>query len=380
MSVLPRHDLVHADERRVFVYGELADGAALRGGPETETHLGEIHRRLDLLTGEWVVISPHRNVRPLDEVVEPAERECPICAGGLELPFAYGAAVFENRFPSLVAQPPPPPLAGLAGPAQGRCEVVVYTSRHETSFGSLTPDELGRLLAIWIDRSRELWADDRHELVLVFENRGAEAGATLSHPHGQIYAFDHLPPIALRKAEEHRRHRERGDGCLGCAVVEREAGGPRVVVPNDSFVVGVPFAPRWPYEVAVRARRHGLGRLADLADRERLDLLRALRDVALRYDALFELEAPYLMVAQEAPRDQPDWHLSFEFFPFRRSAAASKIRASVETGTGLFLNDVLPEHAAERLAALDVRAEPIGETSLFEVEPVGRLLETEVVS
>jgi UDPglucose--hexose-1-phosphate uridylyltransferase len=340
---LPRHDLVHADGRRVLVYGEL-DAAAELG--RAEASVGDIHRRRDLLTGEWVVISPKRNVRPLDQLDD--DRSCPLCPGGLELLFAYEAAVFENRYPSLVADPPAVAAADAA-PAQGRCEVVVYTARHETSFGALTPNELGRLLAIWTDRSRELWADERHELVLVFENRGGEAGATLSHPHGQIYAFDHLPPIVRRKARAHDEHRARTGRCLGCDVVANEAGSSRVVLGNESFSVAVPFAPRWPFEVHVRARRHGLERLTDLREDEQVDLISALRGVALRYDALHGAGTPYLLAAQEAPRGQDDWHLAFEFYPLRRSRTASKIRASIETATGLFLNDVLPETAAEAL-------------------------------
>jgi UDPglucose--hexose-1-phosphate uridylyltransferase len=369
VNVLPRHDLLHDDGRRVFVYGDVGAGSRLapRGA---ETGLGGIHRRFDLLTQEWVAMSPARNVRPLDTAEPNGDEDgCPVCAGGLELPFPYEAAVFENRFPSLVADPPAPPADELTAPARGRCEVVIYTSRHDTSFGRLAPLELGRLLAIWTDRSRELWADEAHELVLTFENRGAEAGATLAHPHGQIYAFDHLPPIAAAKTDAHRRYRAQKDRCLGCDAVHRESASARVVLPNDSFAVGVPFAARWPYEVAVRARRHGLGRLADLTPAEQLDLVRALRGIALRYDALFGFECPYLMVAQEAPRSQPDWHLAFEFFPFQRNRATIKIRASVETATGLFLNDVLPEEAARDLAGIEVATSPLDESCLFAVQP-----------
>ena len=391
---LPRWDLFHDDGRRVFVYGDLAAGSRLT--PGLETGLGGIHRRLDLLTDEWVVVSPTRNVRPLDtadrngDEKDEAEHEgdseagglgarrcrdaegvnsCPLCPGGIELPFSYEAAVFENRFPSLVADPPAPPADELAAPARGRCEMVVYTSRHDTCFGQLAPVELGRLLALWIDRSRALWADPRHEFVMIFENRGAEAGATLSHPHGQIYAFDHLPPITAATVEAHRRHRAAEGSCLGCELVARESGSTRTVASNETFVVGVPFAPRWPYEVAVRAHRHGLSRLGDLTSAEQLDLARALRDVALRYDALFAFECPYLMVAQEAPRDQPDWHLAFRFFPFHRSRSTTKIRASVETATGLFLNDVLPEDAARALAGLGIAAPTLDDSCLFAVEP-----------
>ena len=375
MNSLCRHELVYDDGRRVFVYGGLGAGSSLthRGA---ETVPGGIHKRFDLMTREWVAISPARNVRPLDTAGPGDDEEgCPVCPGGIELPFAYEAAVFENRFPSFVAEPPPPPPVDLTAQSCGRCEVVIYTARHDTCFGQLAPVELGRLLAIWVDRSRELWNDERHELVLIFENRGAEAGATMSHPHGQIYAFDHLPPITTAKAEAHRHHRSHEDRCLGCDVVTRESVSPRVVTPNDSFAVGVPFAARWPYEVAVRARRHGLSRLGDLDSAEQLDLARAIRDVALRYDALFGFECPYLMVVQEAPRSQPDWHLAFEFFPFHRSRTTTKIRASVETATGLFLNDVLPEDAARRLAELEVSAAPIDADCLFVVEAAaGRMV------
>jgi UDPglucose--hexose-1-phosphate uridylyltransferase len=369
VNVLLRHDLVHDDGRRVFVYGDLGAGSKLaqRGA---ETGLGGIHRRFDLLTREWVAMSPTRNVRPLDTADGNSDEDgCPVCAGGIELPFPYEAAVFENRFPSFVADPPAPPPDELMGPARGRCEVVIYTSRHDTCFGQLAPLEHGRLLAIWTDRSRVLWAEDQHELVLIFENRGAEAGATLAHPHGQIYAFDHLPPIAAAKADAHRRYRAQEGRCLGCDAVDRESGSERIVLSNDSFAVGVPFAARWPYEVAVRARRHGLARLADLTPSEQLDLVRALRDVALRYDALFGDECPYLMVAQEAPRSQPDWHLAFEFFPFQRSPTTTKIRASVETATGLFLNDVLPEEAARDLAGTEPATSPLDASCLFVVRP-----------
>jgi UDPglucose--hexose-1-phosphate uridylyltransferase len=356
----------------VLVYGCPSDSTELHTSPSFGRRTAEIHRRLDLLTHEWVVISPERNVRPNDpESAEGTDTACPICPGGVELPFLYDAAVFENRFPSLAGKPPEPPAADSAtAPALGRCEVVVYTPRHESSFAGLTPLELGRLLAIWVDRSTSLWADVRHQFVFSFENRGVEAGATLSHPHGQIYAFDHLPPITRAKVAAHRLEREQRRACLGCAVT-RSAGGDRAVMENQSFAVAVPFAPRWPYEVTVRARRHGLGRLVDLDREERVHLLQALREVALRLDALLGAGAPYLMAVQEAPRDEPDWHLSFDFFPLRRGRTSTKIRASVETATGLYLNDVLPETAARRLAELDLAAQaPIGPEHLFRVEAV----------
>jgi UDPglucose--hexose-1-phosphate uridylyltransferase len=324
-----------------------------------------IHQRFDLLTREWVAISPARNQRPLDSASNAAARRCPICPGGAELPFPYEAAVFENRFPSFMAAPPDAPPYRLANASKGRCEVVVYTPRHDASFAGLSATEMARVLAIWTDRSNELWADPQHEFVLVFENRGADAGATLTHPHGQIYALDRVPPRAAVKASAHSAHRAAYGRCLGCALIADAED--REIAPNASFAVAVPFAPRWPYEVAVRARRHGAGRLSDLAPQEIADLGNALRSVAIKLDYVFAREVPYLMVAQEAPRDQSDWHLAFEFYPLLRSASALKIRASVETASGVFLNDVVPEEAAHRLVSADGRVDPLTAGDLLRV-------------
>jgi UDPglucose--hexose-1-phosphate uridylyltransferase len=371
MKTLNRHELYHADGRRLLVYGLLA--GSLGEEPEAEA-AQPIHKRWDAFTGAWVGIAPARNARPLDSVAAAAE-PCPFCPGGLEVPFPYEAAVFDNRFPSFrQAPPPPPPLPGPTGPALGRCEVVLYTDRHEASFGDLSPAELARVVAIWVDRSRELWRDPDHAYVCIFENRGSEVGATIAHPHGQVYALDHVPPVVAAKAAAHERHREETGECLSCAATRTDALSDRLIAGNDTFVVAVPFAARWPFEVAVRARRHGLRRLTDLDPVEQRDLALALRDVVRRYDALFDLPIPYMMVAQEAPVDEPDWHLAFELYPLQRAPGATKIRASVETGLGLFLNDVAPEDAARRLGVLSVAAEPIEPDELFvvpEPRPVG---------
>jgi UDPglucose--hexose-1-phosphate uridylyltransferase len=367
MRSLARHALVHADGRRLLVYGELCGGL---GDERPADEQDAIHKRLDVFTDSWIAISPARNTRPLDSDADAADTAdpCPFCPGGAEVPFPYEAAVFDNRFPSFRPDPPPAPvLDGPTAEALGRCEIVLYTYRHEASFGSLSPTELARVVAVWVDRARELWDDPAHAYVCVFENRGAEAGATIAHPHGQIYALDHVPPAPAAKAAAHRSYREEQNGCLSCAATLADSRSERVLSDNDSFVIAVPFAPRWPFEAAVRARRHGLRRLADLEPSEQRDLAAALRDVARRYDALFDFPLPYMMVAQEAPRGEPDWHLAFELYPIHRAPGVTKIRASVETGLGLFLDDVAPEDAARRLASLEVAAEPIELDELFTV-------------
>lgn len=366
---LPRTDLPLADGRTIRIYGEL------RGSPReplVRREPADLHLRHDALTATWIAISPARNLRPHESSVDapgaksepaaaipgsPAEvYGCPLCPGGPELPFAYEAAVFDNRFPSLVPDPPPVPDPADPGfaPARGRCEVVMFTNRHEGNFATLTPAETARVIAVWRDRTSELWEDPRNAFVMPFENRGAEIGATLSHPHGQLFAFDHLPPMIERRVVALEEARARAGSCLSCTVVARERESGRIIQEDPHWAIGVPFAARWPYEVHVRATRHGVRRLADMRPAEAISLAHALHGVVERYNALFGFELPYMMIVHEAPRGADDWHLAVELYPPHRTRELLKIRASVETATGLFINDTLPEAGAQRLAAIPI--------------------------
>jgi UDPglucose--hexose-1-phosphate uridylyltransferase len=350
---LPRHTFEGPDGRRLHVYGEL------RGRPGADWPRVEpaaLHLRFDRLSATWIAFSPARNVRPHSTDRPPGGPVCPLCPGGPEVSFSYDAAVFDNRFPALLAEPPPVPDLPFVAPSTGRCEVVLYTEEHVGSLGTLDPVALARVLAVWRDRSAALWADPRHRFVLVFENRGDGVGATLSHPHGQIYAFDHLPPFIAGRAAALATARAAAGSCLTCETVEADRTSARLLGADDHFVTAVPFAPRWPFEVHVRARRHGLRRLADLAPAEQRALAAALHAAVVRYDGLFGWELPYMMVILEAPAGADDWHLAVEFLPPHRNERLTKVRASVETVTGLFINDSLPEETAARLAAVRVPA------------------------
>jgi UDPglucose--hexose-1-phosphate uridylyltransferase len=364
---LPRTTLRHGDGRCLFVYGEHGPTTALSAGDGPPHGL---HLRHDALTDTWIGVSPARNTRPLTTGAENVSGSasaalnsaepppsCPLCPGGPEVPFPYTAATFENRFPSLVLDPPAAPhLEGATAPSAGRCEVVLYTSQHTGSLASLSPVRLASVIAIWADRSQELWQDPEIAHVMVFENRGDAVGATIDHPHGQIYAFDRLPPLTRDRVATLRAHRDTHDRCLSCSVVALDqAAEGRHVLENDSFTVTIPFAARWPYEVHVRARRHGLGRLHQMTADERRDLAHALRGVVTAYDALYERPLPYMMTVMEAPNDDAgavqDWHLAFEFLPPNRAVDRMKVRASVETATGFFINDTVPERTAHDLIA-----------------------------
>jgi UDPglucose--hexose-1-phosphate uridylyltransferase len=242
------------------------------------------------------------------------------------------------------------------------CEVVVYTPRHDASLRTLAPEQVRRLVDVWTDRYAELAALERIDYVFIFENRGKEIGVTLTHPHGQIYAFPYVPPRVQREYDVAFEHHEHYQRCLMCDVVEREQKtGERIVAESAGFVAYVPFAARVPYEVHVAATEHRPS-LLGLTDGERDGLAAILRDVQATYDALWDREMPYTMSMHQAATDgveRPGEHLHIEFMPPYRAREKLKYLAGVETGAGTFINDTSPEEKAAELRS--VRLEARGE-------------------
>ncbi|MBW8487527.1 galactose-1-phosphate uridylyltransferase [Actinomadura sp. PM05-2] len=296
--------------------------------------------RLDPLLDEWVIVAAHRQHR----TNLPAADACPLCpsAGGrrTEIPApGYHVVTFENRYPSLGGPP-----------AGGRCEVVCFTDEHGSSFSALPDRRLATVARAWTHRTRELSRLPGVRYVFVFENRGDEIGATLQHPHGQIYAYPFVPSRVARAAEVARRYREERGGCLPCAVVAAERAGGRVVAETGRFVAFVPEAARWPFEVHIHPLRHAAS-LPDLAEDEQAELMALYRDVLRRFEGLFERPAPYMAHLDQAPvgGDAGLAHLSMRVFTPRRAADKLKYLAASESGAGAFINDVLPEDAARML-------------------------------
>jgi UDPglucose--hexose-1-phosphate uridylyltransferase len=372
VSSLPRRDVVHPDGRWFHLYGDVdADTVTALEHADRETGYDPSHlqSRFDRLTGSWVLVSPSRNVRPSAAVSGAGAPACPLCPGGPELPGPYELAVFDNRFPSL--SPEAPEVSGeLVAPSRGRCLVVVYTSEHVANVAELTPQQLVDVVTVWRDRTSALW-EAGHRYVMAFENHGNEVGATLPHLHGQIYAIDHEPPAIGVKRRAHEAHRSEHGTCLGCTLVADDVDADRVIHENDHFVAASPFASRWPLEVHVRAKRHGVRRLGDLSDAALTDLASALDAVISRYDGLWGFELPYLMCVQEAPDGVDDWHLHVEMLPPHRNQTRLKVRASVETALGVFINDTLPEANAEALAAVPVTLRDFSLTTVRSIAAVG---------
>ena len=316
-------------------------------------------RRYDPTTGEWRMFARHRQ----DRTFLPPEDRCPLCPTvdparptEIALP-GFDVAVFENRFPSLVPEPPEPDVAGSdlypVAPAAGANEVVVYSDDHDLQLADMEVGHIARVVDVWADRYAELGAREEVAYVFVFENRGVAVGVTLHHPHGQIYAYPEIPPRPRRELDVALAHLERHGTCVFCDVVARErADGVRVVAENESFLAFVPFAARFPYEVHVVARRHAPS-LLDLTGAERRSLAELLRALLGGYDRLFGFPLPYVMAIHQAPADDGRHravsHFHMEYTPVHRTATKLKYLAGSELGAGAFLNDTAPEDTAARL-------------------------------
>jgi UDPglucose--hexose-1-phosphate uridylyltransferase len=330
-----------ADGRELIYFdrGDDADRSAIdtRTLPAT-TSASEL--RYDALLEEWVTIAAHRQERTF----LPPSEECPLCPSRpghpTEIPASdYDVVVFENRFPSY----------GRPGP--GRCEVVCFTSDHDTPFAALPPEQVGTVMEAWADRTAELSALPGVEQVFCFENRGEEIGVTLSHPHGQIYAYPFVTPQTVRMLAAAKKHRERTGRSLFADVLAAERSDEvRVVGANDLWTAFVPQSARWPFEVHLYPHRQ----VADIAvltldEREAFGALYV--DVLRRFDRLFDSPMPYIAAWHQAPVrvDRDLGYLHLELFSARRAPGKLKHLAGSEAAMGAFVNDVFPEDAARRL-------------------------------
>ncbi len=348
------------DGRRLVLYGRapIAAGAPPIPGPPV---VANSHLRWHPLRGEWVAYAAHRE----DRTFLPPPEYNPLApttsaAHPTELPAgSYDVAVFENRFPTLTDPAPPPPDAIVpTAPATGVCEVVVFTQDPAATLGGLPLDHLELVIDVWGDRTAEIGGRDEIRYVMPFENRGVEVGVTLQHPHGQLYAYDFVPPVAARELARQKVYLDaNGRGLLEDHIAAELRDGRRVLYTGDAAVAFVPACARYPYETWVAPRRP-VPTVAALLPGERADLARALKTVLLKYDGLWQRRFPYIMVIHQAPTDgdaHPEAHLHLELYPPYRSRDRLKYLAGTEIGAGMFANDALPEEKAAELRAVDVR-------------------------
>jgi UDPglucose--hexose-1-phosphate uridylyltransferase len=322
--------------------------------------------RQDPLTGEWISIAAARQNR----VVMPSAGLDPLApqspGNPSEIPSVYDVAVFENRSPAFGPALPAPGSTeadpahlrgtGLARsvPAFGRCEVVCFSPAREGAFGSVSRSRARTVIEAWADRTAVLSSLPSSAQVYIFENRGAEIGVTLQHPHGQIYAYPYITP----RTSQLLRQIDAYGPSLFTDILKGEQAGPRVLLAGEHWTAFVPFAARWPVEAHLLPNEH----VADFAEttkaqRDELALLylRLLRGL----DALYDDPTPYIAAWHQAPvrshRDSARLHL--RLMSPRRGPAKLKYQAGSESGMGAWIGDIPPETQAERLRAAITRAD-----------------------
>jgi UDPglucose--hexose-1-phosphate uridylyltransferase len=328
----------------------------------------EPHRRFNPLTGEWVLVSPHRAQRPWLGQVETAtvpaalayDPDCYLCpgnerAGGARNPHYQTTFVFTNDFAALKPEVQSASMdeSGrgllLSESEAGVCRVVCFSPRHDLTLARMTVPEITSVVDVWTEQYAEIGALPYINYVQIFENRGEIMGCSNPHPHGQIWANQTIPNEPRKEQESQRAYMAKNGSCLLCDYLRLEIQArTRVVAENADFVAFVPFWAVWPFEVILLTKRHS-------ADFTSLDLTvrPALADifkqVTTRYDNLFEISFPYSMGFHQSPTDgqeHPEWHFHAHFYPpLLRSATVRKFMVGYEMLAGP-QRDITPEQAA----------------------------------
>jgi UDPglucose--hexose-1-phosphate uridylyltransferase len=352
--------LTKADGRTLLLYGRQPVPELDAPSPMGVASLPNAHLRWHPLRGEWVAYAGHRQNRTF---LPPAEYN-PLAPTRdpfhpTEVPAgSWDVAVFENRFPTLtLGAHDPPDLHVQTAPGKGVCEVIVFTQDPAASLGRLPLDHLELLIEVWADRYLELGARPEIEYVFPFENRGIEVGVTLHHPHGQLYGYPFIPPVAARELEQQAGYLARhGRGLLEDFVAREISEGTRLIYQGPEVAAFMPVCARYSYEIWIAPKRPAPS-FAALTAPERRDFARALKTTLMRYDGLWGQPFPYILAFHQAPTDgtdHPEAHLHAEFYPAFRMPGRLKYLAGSEVGAGMFTADTLPEQKVLELQAVDV--------------------------
>lgn len=326
------------------------------------------HRRRNLLTGEWVLVSPHRTERPWqgheDKAHDaPAEYDpnCYLCpgnarAGDIVNPDYEDLFVFDNDFPALLDETSPKPhddTMFALEPVRGRCRVICYGPRHDLALHRMDLAGMQRVIRAWMEQSEAL--STQYEWVQIFENRGALMGASSPHPHGQVWAIDALPTEAAKESDHQSRYfLETGNRLLLDYLAAEIDSQERLIYENEDWVALVPYWATWPFESIIIPRR-GVSRLHELSGTEEQSLAELLKAVLGKYDGLFDAPMSFSMGWHSAPSSTAAseyWQLHAHIYPpALRSATIQKFMVGFEL-LAEKQRDITAESAAERLRNL----------------------------
>lgn len=331
----------------------------------------QTHRRLNLLTGEWVLVSPHRTERPWQGQTEASPKEttlrfdpeCYMCPGnrranGVVNPQYTSTFAFDNDFAALRSDTTADASGDdmlVARGEPGRCRVVCFSPRHDLTIARMTRPDIRTVVDLWIAELQELSRAPGVGYVQIFENRGAMMGASNPHPHGQIWAGAALPNEVAKEHDHQQCYFDaHASDLLGDYLAREQSLSDRIVCANVHFVALVPFWAVWPFETLVIPTRH-VTSLDELSEAERDGLADVLKRLTTRYDNLFRAPFPYSMGFHQHPIDgqpHPEWRLHAHFYPpLLRSATIRKFMVGYEM-LGTPQRDTPPERAAAQLRAV----------------------------
>lgn len=330
------------------------------------------HTRYNLLTGEWVLVSPHRTKRPWQGKVEtvpgdnrPAyEPDCYLCPGnkradGSLNPLYQDPFVFTNDFSALLPDTPNGKIniKGLikAESTKGRCRVISFSPDHSLTLPQLNNEQIEKLVDLWCHEFSSITIDSSIRYIQIFENKGDMMGCSNPHPHGQIWSQNTIPvEIHKETIAQQAFYAEHQQSLLSAYLQLELELKERIVIENDDFVVLVPFWAVWPYETMIISKRH-VAYITDLTAKERKSFSDAIKKLTTKYDNLFNISFPYSAGIHQAPvnnGDYNEWHLHMHFYPpLLRSATVKKFMVGYEMMANA-QRDITPEYAAKRLREL----------------------------
>ncbi|HEY0092079.1 MAG TPA: UDP-glucose--hexose-1-phosphate uridylyltransferase [Flavobacterium sp.] len=332
------------------------------------------HRRFNPLTGEWILVSPHRAKRPWQGQNERVEEnslpeydpECYLCPGNLRSNGGNrndeytDCFVFENDFPALLREEVSMAKDEMADlflqqPERGINKVICFSPKHNLTIPEMDIASLEKVVTVWQQQYTEIGSVDFINHVQIFENKGAVMGCSNPHPHGQIWAQSSLPTHVAKTQENLSKYlRKNGRSLLKDYLDEELKRKERIVIENADFVALVPFWATWPYETMIISKRH-IRDISQLVSAEKTSFAEILKALTVKYDNLFETSFPYSAGIHQAPtdgEDHPEWHLHMHFYPpLLRSATIKKFMVGYEM-LGEAQRDISPEKSADILRKL----------------------------
>ncbi|NQD72156.1 UDP-glucose--hexose-1-phosphate uridylyltransferase [Sphingobacterium shayense] len=327
------------------------------------------HKRKNLLTGEYILVSPHRSKRPWQGQIEDIssddrpqyDSKCYLCPGntradGTKNPDYGDSFVFVNDFSALLKDTPQESYEEegllLAESEKGICKVISFSPRHDLTLPQMSLSEIKAVTDLWQKEFEELSSQNWIKYIQIFENKGAIMGCSNPHPHGQIWAQSSIPVEVEKETIQQREYYEKNGRTLLQDYLALELKkNERIIVDNEHFVAVVPFWAAWPYETMIISKRP-VQSILEFSESEKEDLARTLQELTVRYDNIFKTSFPYSAGMHQAPvnsGDQPEWHWHMHFYPpLLRSATVKKFMVGYEM-LATPQRDITPEQAANTL-------------------------------